>query len=211
MTFVLSRLNSTFHMASARLQSFDRQFRDIAVPHLATFGFTHGEDRTFRRAVEHEGMRSTQIVEFQVGREGWSIGRFTINLAVFNREFQASPSPTDDARVRSRECLSDLVQRLGLLRTANPTLIDRFFLRRPVVADHWWRQLEDMRAMEREMDDVMRLLLTARLSWFNGRTSRVALEWALRQYRRRAGFMVDQRPNGIYPQFEPEPFPESSG
>src|SRR5258708_37619222 len=99
-------------MPTAALREFDRVFQADVVPALAAHGFTLGKWRIFRCEVEHEQTRSTQIIEFQVGRSGWSIGRYAVNIAVFNADHLPPSWPIPDREPQSPDCLLDLVQRL---------------------------------------------------------------------------------------------------
>jgi hypothetical protein len=200
-------------MPSAALREFDRQLRADVVPALAAHRFILGEDRTFRRTVEHEQTESTQIIEFQIGRQGWSVGRFTVNLAVFNPEHLPPDWPMPEAEPHSPVCLHDLVQRLGFFRPPDRGVVDRLLgrRRRPQPRDHWWRQSDDPAAMRAEFAQVMGILLTDGLRWLTTRTSLESFRWALRQLERRkqwkaAGSRLPHEPG----QFAPEPFPEPS-
>jgi hypothetical protein len=195
-------------MPSAALQEFDRQLG--VVPALSAHGFTLGEWRIFRRVVEHEQTRSTQIVEFQVGREGWSIGRFTVNLAVFNPDHLPPSWPIPDGEPQPPGCLSDLVQRLGFFRPPDRGLVDRLFGRRPEPRDHWWHQSDDPRVMRTELAEAMSILLTDGLGWLSARTSLAAFRWALRQLERRKEWKAALGPPDAPRRFTAEPFPEAS-
>jgi hypothetical protein len=197
-------------MPSAAIQEFDRQFRAEAVPALSALGFTLGEWRTFRRVVEHERTQSTQIIEFQVGRTGWSIGRFTVNLAVFNPDYLPPSWPIPDGEPQSAGCLTDLVQRLGFLRPADRGLLDRLLGRHPEPRDHWWHQSEDPRVMRTEMADATGILVSDGLGWLSARTSLTAFRWALRQLERRKDWKAALRSPGAPRLFTAEPFPEAS-
>ena len=196
-------------MPSAALREFDRQFRAEAVPALAAHGFTLGDCRAFRRVVEHEQTRSTQIIEFQVGHEGWSIGRFTVNLAVFNPAHLPPSWPMPDGEPQSPDCLSDLVQRLGFFRRPARGVVDRILGRRPQPRDHWWRQSEDPRVMRAELAEVTRLLLTHGLAWLSTRTSLAAFRWALRQLERRMQWKAALGSPGAPGLFAAEAFPQA--
>lgn len=197
-------------MPSVALREFDQQFRADIVPALAAHGFTVGDGRIFRRVVEHEQTRSTQIIEFQVGHKGWSIGRFTVNLAVFNRDHLPPSWPIPDGEPQSPECLSDLVQRLGFFRHPDRSIVDRILGRRPRPRDHWWRQSEDPTVIRNEFADVMGLLLTDGVGWLGVRTSLTAFSWALRQLQRRKEWKAALGSPGAPQLFTTEPFPQAS-
>ncbi len=166
------------------------------VPALAAHGFTLGEGRIFRRVVAHEQTRSTQIIEFQVGRQGWSIGRFTVNLAVFNPDHLPPSWPIPDGAPQSPDCLSDLVQRLGFFRQLNRGLVDRVLGRRREPRDHWWHQSDDPRVMGKELAEVMTILMTDGLGWLRTRTSLTSFRWALTQLERRKEWKAALRSPG---------------
>lgn len=186
------------------------QFRADVVPALAAHGFTLREWRIFRRVVDHEQTRSTQIVEFQVGHRGLSIGRFTVNLAVFNPDHLPPSRPIPDGQPQSAECLSDLVQRLGFFRPPDRGVVDRILGRRPQAHDHWWRQSEDPRVMRKEFAEVLSILLTDGLGWLGERTSRTAFRWALGQLERRKEWKAALGSPGAPRLFTPERFPRAS-
>lgn len=197
-------------MPTAALREFDRQFRADVVPALAAQGFTLGEWRIFRRMVEHEQTRSTQIIEFQIGHKGWSIGRFTVNLAVFNPDHVPPSWPTPDGEPQSPGCLSDLVQRLGFLRPPDRGFLDRLLGRHHEPRDHWWRQSDDPPVMRKELAEVMSILLTNGLGWLGARTSLAAFRWALRQLERRKEWKAALGSPGAPRLFTAEPFPQAS-
>ncbi|HEY7118518.1 MAG TPA: hypothetical protein VH475_18150 [Tepidisphaeraceae bacterium] len=197
-------------MPSAALREFDRQFGADVVPALAAEGFTLGEWQIFRRVVEHERTRSTQIIEFQIGQKGWSIGRFTVNLAVFNRDHFPPSWRVPDGEPQSPECLSDLVQRLGFFRPPDRGVVDRLLGRCPQPHDHWWRQSEDPRVMRKEFAEVMSILRTDGLGWLGARTSLTAFRWALRQLDRRKEWKAALGSPGAPRLFTAEPFPQTS-
>jgi hypothetical protein len=197
-------------MPSDALREFDRQLRADVVPALAAHGFTLGEWRIFRRVVEHEQTRSTQIIEFQVGRKGWSIGRFTVNLAVFNPDHLPPSWPIPDGEPQSPGCLSDLVQRLGFFRQPDRGLVDRVLGRHPQPRDHWWRQSDDPRLMRTEFAEVTSILLTDGLGWLGARTSLTAFRWALRQLERRKEWKAALGSPSAPRTFTAEPFPQAS-
>jgi hypothetical protein len=195
-------------MSQKRLREFDRQLRAEVRPKLSRDNFTLGDNRTFRRLVTHEGTISTQIVEFQVGREGFS-GKFTVNLAVFNADFTSEPLPVSKTEPHSFDCRSDLVQRLGFFRAPHLTLLDRLLRRKPIASDYWWTQHENAQFMRREMADVERLLFTQGLTWLGTHTSLSAFRWAVRQQELRKAWIVAFGSANPPPGIEPEPFPYS--
>ncbi len=197
-------------MPSEALREFDRQFRADVVPALAAHGFTLGEWRIFRRVVEHEQTRSTQIIEFQVGHKGWSIGRFTVNLAVFNPNHLPPSWPTPDGEPQSPECLSDLVQRLGFFRPPARGIVNRMLGRCPEPRDHWWCQSEAPRVMRKELAEVTSILLSDGLRWLDARTSLTAFRWALRQLERRKEWKAALGSPSAPRLFTKEPFPQAS-
>jgi hypothetical protein len=195
-------------VSSPALREFDRQFRADVVPCLRGHGFALGADRTFRRVIEHEQTRSTQIIEFQIGRKTWAIGRFTANLAVFNPNYLPESWAPPDGEPRSPGCLIDLVKRLGFFRPPDRGFIDRLLGRHPERRDHWWRQSRDPRVMRTELAEVMGILLTDGLRWLGTRTSLVAFRWALRQRERAKEWQAAMGSPGAPRLFAPEPFPE---
>jgi hypothetical protein len=194
-------------MLSATLRVFDRQFQEVVAPTLAARAFNLDDEQVFRRVVEHDATRSTQIIEFQVGQEGWSIGRFTVNLAVFNRDYLPPSWPIPDGEPQPPECLSDLVQRLGFFRTPRRGMIDRILGRRERPRDYWWRQYNDPRVMRKEFAEVMNILLNVGLHWLDTRTSVTAFRWALRQLERRKEWKTALGSPGAARLFADEPFP----
>jgi hypothetical protein len=197
-------------MPSAALQEFDRQFRAEVVPALFAVGFTLGEWRIFRRVVEHERTQSTQIIEFQVGRTGWSIGRFTVNLGVFNPDHLPPSWPIPDGEPQSPGCLTDLVRRLGFLRPPDRGLVDRILGRRPEPRDYWWHQSDDPRVMRAELAEATSILVSDGLGWLSARTSLAAFRWALRQLERRREWKAALGSTDAPRLFTAEPFPEAS-
>ncbi len=166
-------------MSRKRIRQFDRQLRAEVAPKLLQRNFTFS-DRTFRRAVTHEGTISTQIVEFQVGQKRLS-GKFTVNLAVYNADVSSqslSPSTTEP---HSYDCQFDLVQRLGFFRPPQLTLFDRLLRRTRIATDYWWMQHENAQLMRRELNDVEEVLLAHGLTWLETHTSLSAFRWARRQ------------------------------
>ncbi len=152
-------------MSSAELREFDRQLRSEIRISLSRQGFSHGQGRTFRRLVEHEGTCSTQIIEFQVGAKSRYFGLFTVNLALFNPEYLPEPGQKPEHEPQSWDCYLDLVQRLGFFRTPTRGLIDRVMGRRPEPSDHWWCQSGNPSIMQTELAEVMNLLLSHGLNW----------------------------------------------
>ena len=194
-------------MSRAPLREFERQFRSNVVAALSGHGFMLGEARTFRRALKHEQTQSSQIIEFQIGRKGSSIGRFTVNLAVFNRDYLPHSWSVPDGEPQSPDCLCDLVQRLGFFRQPHRSVVDRALSRYPKASDHWWRQSDDPQIMHAELAEVMNILLAEGFQWLNTRTSLVSFRWALRQLERRKEWKAALGTPDASRLFTVEPFP----
>lgn len=165
-------------MAPPDLQEFDRQLLAEASPFLVSAGFVAGADRIFRRAVEHEGTHSIQIIEFQIGSRSMD-GQFTVNLAVFNLQHLPAHWHKIEGEPESPDCMSDLVQRLGFFRSPQPTLLDRLFKRQLTPHDHWWMLSAHRPKMQSAIREVLLLISTSGFDWLQSETSRAAFARAL--------------------------------
>lgn len=193
-------------MNSQRLHEFDHQLTSEIRPKLNAYEFEAGDERTFRRGVKHEGTQSTQLIEFQIGLKGWSVGRFTVNLAVFNPDCFSDIRSESETQPNSWDCSSDLVQRLGFFRPPHRSVFDRLWRRKAQPKDYWWHQHDVPAAMRSELADVMDILSTQGFAWLDTYTSLDAFRWAARQLERRKHWKANLgAPNSLH-LFETEPF-----
>lgn len=161
--------------ASKRLRQLDRQLELLAKPMLAAHGFVAGKRRVFRRRVEHEGTVSTQIIEFQVGVRSLA-GRFTVNLAVFNRTYARAGTLRDPDAAFPFDCPHELTQRLGFFVPPRRSVLDWLLQRRAGPRDHWWEQDEDEGRMVATLKEVLELLTGRGISWLEQKTSLEVLD-----------------------------------
>lgn len=175
-------------------------------PELYQRRFAFDGERTFRREVEHEQTRSTQIIEFQLGGESLK-GRFTVTLAVFNADYTPTDFGRSDGQPHSFDCLGDLVHRLGFLRTPERSRWDRVLGRHPEPNDCWWKLSEIEHVMKAQLGDVMNVLMTRGLNWLDSRTTVAGFNWAVRQLERRKAWKAALGKPGATAFFTPEPFP----
>lgn len=197
-------------MAGSRLRQFDQQLIRIAAPCIAEHGFSSFPQRVFRRNVEHEGTSTTQLIDFQIGIKGRFVGRFTVNLGVYNADLMPGELRLGHETPLVANCMSDLTQRLGFFVIAKQSLIAKL-LRRPNPApyDHWWAQSEDETDMAQTMQSVTNCLLEKGLPWLESRTTREAFAWARHELERRKAWKQQLTlPNAI-PSFEASPFLET--
>ena len=197
-------------MAGSRLRQFDRQLKRLVSPSLVEHGFTSFPQRVFRRSIEHEGTSTTQIAEFQIGIKGRFIGRFTVNLGVYNEDLMPEERRLGLENPLVPNCMSDLTQRLGFSYIAEQSVIARLLRRpKPSPYDHWWAHSEDETEMAQTMQLVTSCLLENGLRWLDSRTSRKAFAWAKDELERRKAWKQQlAEPNAI-PTFEASPFPET--
>jgi hypothetical protein len=187
---------------------FDRQFRADVVPSLTARSFTLDDvGLTFRRVVEHDATRSTQIVEFQVGEEGWAAGRFTVNLGVFNRDHFPADRPEPDAAPGIVDCLHGLTCRLGFFHQPRRNWVGRLLGGCSKSRDHWWERHDDPRRMRATFADVLGLLSTRGVDWLLARTTLTAFDWARREQSRRREWTAACAASNAWTEYEPEPFP----
>lgn len=195
-------------MAGSRLRQFDRQLKRIAMPLLVDHGFSPFPERVFRRSIEHEGTSTIQVIDFQIGMKGNFVGRFTVNLGVYNEDLMPDERRLGRENPIVPNCMSDLTQRLGFFHIAEQSLIARFLRRpKPLADDYWWPQSEDENEMTQTMQSVTNCLLENGLNWLDSRTSKEAFAWAIHELDRRKAWKQQlTQPNAI-PTFEASPFP----
>lgn len=124
----------------------------------------------FRRRVEHEGTVSTQVIEFQVGVRSLA-GRFTVNLAVFNRTYARASTLRDPDAPFLFDCPHELFQRLGSSAPRRRSVLDRLLGRRGGARDYWWAQEVDEGRMVGTLKEVLELLTGRGISWLEQQTS----------------------------------------
>ena len=197
-------------MAASRLRQFDRQLKRLASPSLVEHGFTSFPQRVFRRSIEHEGTCTTQIIDFQIGIKGSFIGRFTVNLGVYNEDLMPEECRSGLENPIVPNCMSDLTQRLGFFHIVEQSQIARLLRRpKPSTYDHWWAQSEDEAEMAQTMRAVINCLLENGLYWLDSRTSKEAFVWAKNELKRRKAWKQQLTEPNATPTFEASPFPET--
>lgn len=198
-------------MAAPRLRQFDRQLKRIALPRLVDQGFTSFPERVFSRSIEHEGTSTTQLVDFQIGIKGSFIGRFTVNLGVFNNEIVPVKHRLEHEYPVVSDCWYDLRQRLGFFHVPEQSGIAKLLRRpKPSAHDYWWSQSEEEEQMTQAMLAVTSCLLENGIQWLDSRTSKEAFAWAKNELKRRKEWKQQlTQPNAI-PTFEASPFQMNS-
>jgi len=202
-------------MAKTRLLQFNRQLKLIITPQLVDHGFKPYSQRNFRRQIKHDGTSTTQVIHFQVGQKGGVIGRFTVNLGVYNPDLRPQSVPREDEQPDITDCMSDLTQRLGFFHQPSTTLLMRLFRRPPLEPyDYWWEQSLDKSKMAITMQAVTEYLMQHGIPWLDSRTNKIAFEWANNELARRKEWIKQCKEwnersskSDEIPHYEPFPFP----
>lgn len=195
-------------MSGSKNRQFDRQLELIATPSLVQQGFAIFPQRVFRRNIEHESTLTTQVIDFQIGLKRPFIGRFTVNLGVYNKDSMPAEYRSEHRVPIVPDCMADLTQRLGFFHITEQSFIAKLF-RYPKSPphDHWWEQCEDETKMAQTMRSVMDYLSEDGLDWLESRTTKKAFEWAREELERRKAWKRQlTEPNSIRT-YEPMPFP----
>jgi hypothetical protein len=176
-------------MAKTKLLQFNKQLLLVASPALQAVGFKPSKHRYFYRSLEHEKTTSIQIIQFQIGIKHL-IGKFTVNLGVFNPELAEFAFYKPTLNVYNPDichCMFELHQRLGFLYTPPKSLIQTIFHSRSKnPQDHWWDQHETEGEMVKTMNTVIDLVMEKGLPWLDSHTSKKAFDWAIHERQKRA-------------------------
>src|SRR5712692_7703592 len=121
---------------SSRIQILDKSLKNLLLPRLSDFGFTHDGKPTCRRILLDKQL--ADIVEIQIGRT-FKSGKFTVNLGVYSPSFfvyvAGGASPPELNTANSWDCMPEYGRRLGFLRTTSWRRLWSSILGTP---DSWW-------------------------------------------------------------------------
>ena len=161
---------------SERIKALETGLREIMKPALEAHGFAY---RSRARSFSRSAGECIHIIEFQPGVRS-AEGTFAVNLAVYHPIYHdPSAGKQPNETPREYDCLMEFRQRLGALRETWRTRIFNRLLRDKsgwlswwltTPADKWWRLSWDSGQVRSSLKEVLHLIETRGLPWFNAKT-----------------------------------------
>jgi len=165
---------------SARIRALEHGLVTFIKPALANYNFTYYAST---RAFYRKSGECTQIIQFQPDVRG-AEGTFTVYLAIYHPVYH-DPNATNSDHPREFDCLMGYRQRLGPLRESSRTRLFKYFLSDTehwlswwltTMPDKWWPFSDDETLIMQSLKNVLSLLETYGLPWFEANTNIEAMK-----------------------------------